>query len=66
MTIGLAPAQALFHPAHFLFTDRLSHSVIYDAPTPPTPPQLTSKKHSLFAIRREEKRANDLLFSVPR
>lgn len=63
MAIGLAPAQALFHPAHFLFTDRLSHSVIYDAPLPP---QLTSKKHSLFAIRREEKRANDLLFSVPR
>lgn len=60
MTIGLARAQELFHPAHFLFTDRLSHSVIYDAP-----PNSHPKKHSLFTIRREEKRAHDLLFSVP-
>lgn len=62
MTIRLARAQAVFHPAHFLFTDRLRHSVIYDAP----PLNSHPKKHSLFIIRREEKRAHDLLFSVPR
>lgn len=39
MTIGLARAQALFHPTHFLFTDRLSHSVIYNAPPPNSHPK---------------------------